>query len=99
MNLLRALFTRNLLMSGVAIVRYIPGAFQLKPVDGCLFFTQEKRQEYRRRVESLTPNSARKWGTIEVDQMLHHLNLACGGSLGFYNLPDESYLTSRTLFK
>jgi Protein of unknown function (DUF1569) len=32
-------------------------------------------------------------------QMLHHLNLACGGSLGFYNLPDESYRTSRTFFK
>jgi hypothetical protein len=36
---------------------------------------------------------------MEVDQMLHHLNLACGGSLGFYNLPDESYLISRTVFK
>jgi hypothetical protein len=31
--------------------------------------------------------------------MLHHLNLACGGSHGFYDLPDESYLISRTLFK
>lgn len=29
--------------------------------------------------------------------MLHHLNLACGGSLGFYDLPDESYFSSRTL--
>jgi hypothetical protein len=27
MNLLHAVFTRNLLMSGVAIVRYIPRAF------------------------------------------------------------------------
>jgi hypothetical protein len=53
----------------------------------------------RRRVESVTPHSPRQWGTMEVDQMLHHLNLACGGSLGFYNLPDESYLTSRTFFK
>jgi hypothetical protein len=31
--------------------------------------------------------------------MLHHLNLACGGSQGFYDLPDESYLISGTLFK
>jgi hypothetical protein len=31
--------------------------------------------------------------------MLHHLNLACGGSLGFYDLPDESYLTARTVFR
>jgi uncharacterized protein DUF1569 len=99
MNLLHALFTRNLLMSGVAIVRYIPRAFQVKQVDGNLFFTEEKRQEYRRRVESVTPLSPRQWGTMDVDQMLHHLNLACGGSLGFYNLPDESYLTSRTFFK
>ena len=29
---------------------------------------------------------------MEVDQMLHHLNLACGGSFGFYDLPDESNL-------
>jgi len=36
---------------------------------------------------------------MEIDQMLHHLNLACGGSQGFYDLPDESYLISRTLFK
>ncbi len=99
MNLLHALFTRNLLMSGVAIVRYIPRAFRVKQVDGNLFFTEEKRQEYRRRVESVMPHSPRQWGTMEVDQMLHHLNLACGGSLGFYDLPDESYLTSRTVFK
>jgi hypothetical protein len=30
----------------------------------------------------VTLNSRRKWGTMEVDQMLHHLNLACGGSQG-----------------
>jgi hypothetical protein len=92
MNLLHALFTRNHMTSRVAIVRYIPRAFRVKQVDGNLFFTEEKRQEYRRRVESVTPHSPRQWGTMEVDQMLHHLNLACGGSRGFYNLPDESYL-------
>src|SRR5580700_2816816 len=99
MNLLHALFTRNLLLSGIAIVRYIPRAFRVKQVDGNLFFTEQKRQEYRRRVESVTPHSPRQWGTMEPDQLLHHLNLACGASLGFYNLPDESYLTSRTFFK
>ena len=99
MNLLRALFDRNFWMTGAAIVRYVPRAFRVKQVDGKLFFTKEKRQEYRRRGESLTPDSSRQWGTMEIDQMLHHLNLACGGSLGFYDLPDESYLTSRTLFR
>jgi hypothetical protein len=72
MNLLHAIFTRNLPMSGVAIVRYIPRAFRVKQVDGNLSFTEEKRQEYRRRVESVTPDSPRQWGTMEVDQMLHH---------------------------
>ncbi len=75
MDLLHALFTQTLLMSGVAIVGYIPRAFRLKQVDGNLFFTEEKRQEYRRRVESVTPHSPRQWGTMEVDQMLHYLNL------------------------
>jgi len=36
---------------------------------------------------------------MSVAQMLHHLNLACGGSLGFYALPDESYSVSRTVFR
>jgi hypothetical protein len=94
MNLLRALFDPNFLMSGVAILRDIPRVLRLKQVDGSLFFTEEKRQEYRHRVESVTPQSPRRWGTMEVDQMLHHLNLACGGSLGFYNLPDGSYLSA-----
>ena len=84
MNLLHALFTRNLLASGVAIVRYIPRALRVDQVDGNLFFTEEKRQEYRRRVESVTPHSPRQWGTMEVDQIAHHLfqTLAVrGGSL------------------
>jgi hypothetical protein len=99
MNVFRAALTSDFWITGIVIVRYIPRAFRVKQVDGDLFFTEEKRQEYRRRVESVTPDSQRQWGTMEVDQMLHHLNLACGGSQGFYDLPDESYLTSRTVFK
>ncbi len=33
-----------------------------------------ERQAYRRRVASVTPHSPRQWGTMEVDQMLHHLH-------------------------
>ena len=36
---------------------------------------------------------------MNVSQMLHRLNLACGASLGFYTLLDESYLVSRTVFR
>ena len=99
MNLARALVDPNFWMTGVAIAHYVPRAFRVKQVDGNQFFGEEKRQEFRRRVESVTPLSSRQWGTMEVDQMLHHLNLACGGSLGFYELPDESYVTARTLFR
>jgi hypothetical protein len=99
MKLLRALSDRDVLMSGVAMARDIPRALRLKPVDGSLFFTEEKLHEYRQRVEGVTPQSPRRWGTMEVDQMLHHLNLACGGSLGFYDLPDESNLLTRTVGK
>jgi len=99
MNVFRAALSRDFWITGIAIARYIPRAFRTKQIDGNLFFTEQKRQEYRRRVESLKQDSLRRWGIMEVDQMLHHLNLACGGSQGFYALPDESYLISRTLFK
>src|ERR1700675_840358 len=99
MNVFGAALSRDLWITGGAIALYFSQAFRTKQIDGNLFFTEQKRQEYHRRVESLTPGSQRQWGTMEVDQMLHHLNLACGGSQGFYDLPDESYLISRTLFK
>ncbi len=99
MNVFRAALSGDFWITGIAIARYIPQAFRRKQIDGNLFFTEEKSQEYRRRVESLKQDSLRRWGTMEVDQMLRHLNLACGGSQGFYDLPDESYLISRTLFK
>ena|SRR5688572_647794 len=73
MGLLRTLFDRDLLMSGIAMVRDIPRALRLKQVDGSLFFTEEKRREYRQPIESVTPQSPRPWDTMEVDQMLHHL--------------------------
>jgi hypothetical protein len=99
MNLFRLLWDADFLMSGVAMVRDVPRILRLRPVDGSLFFTEEKRQEFRQRIESVTARSPRRWGTMEVDQMLHHLNLACGGSLGFYDLPDESNVLTRTLGK
>ncbi len=89
MNMFRAALSRDFWITGGAIARYLPQAFRTKQIDGNLFFTEQKRQECRRRVESLTPGSQRPWGTMEVDQMLHHLDLARGGSQGFYDLPDE----------
>jgi hypothetical protein len=86
-------------MSGLAMLRYIPRYFRVKQVDGNAFFTEEKLHEFRDRVLQITPANPRRWGTMSVPQMLHHLNLACGGSLLFYDLPDESYFVSRTVFR
>ena len=38
----------------------------------------------RKRVESLTPQSQRRWGKMTIGQMLHHANLVLAESLGEY---------------
>lgn len=98
-SLAREVFTSNFWMSGLAILKYIPSSFRVKQVDGMAFFTDAKHDEFRNRILRVTVVNPRQWGTMNVSQMLHHLNLACGGSLGFYTLPDESYLVSRTVFR
>ena len=98
-SLAREVFTSNFWMSGLAILKYIPRSFRVKQVDGMAFFTDAKHDEFRNRILRVTVVNPRQWGTMNVSQMLHHLNLACGGSLGFYTLPDESYLVSRTVFR
>ena len=98
-NLARELLTSNFWMSGFAMLKYVPHSFGVKQVDGGAFFTDAKHEEFRNRVLQITPANRRQWGTMSISQMLHHLNLACGSALGFYKLPDESYLVSRTLFR
>src|ERR1700751_4755396 len=95
----REIFTSNFWMSGLAMLSYIPRSFYVEQVDGMTFFTEARHAEFRNRVLRITPANPRQWGTMNVSQMLHHLNLACGSALGFYKLPDESYLVSRTLFR
>jgi hypothetical protein len=82
-SFLRESFTSNFQLSGLAIAKYIPRSFRVKQVDGNAFFTEEKRDEFRGRIVRIKPANPRQWGTMTIAQMLHHLNLACGGSLGF----------------
>ena len=98
-SFIRESFTSNFWMSGLEILKYIPRSFRVKQVDGNAFFAEEKRDEFRGRILRVTPTNPRRWGTMTVAQMLHHLNLSSGGSLGFYDLPDESYFVSRTVFR
>ena len=95
----QALFTTNFWLSGLAMIRYIPRAFRIQPVNGSSFFSEMSQQKFTARVERITADQPRQWGTMSVAQMFHHLNLACGSSLGFYQLPDESYFVSRTVFR
>jgi hypothetical protein len=98
-SLARELFTSNFWMSGLAMLKYIPRSFRVKQIDGMAFFTESKHDEFRKRVLRIASANPRQWGTMSVSQMLHHLNLASGAALGFYKLPDESYLVSRTVFR
>ena len=98
-SLARELLTNDFWMSGLAMLKYIPRSFRVKQVDGMAFFTEAKHDEFRNRALRITPANPRQWGTMNVPQMLRHLNLACGSPLGFYKLPDESYLVSRTVFR
>src|ERR1700740_352048 len=98
-SLARELFTSNFWLSGLAILKYIPRSFHVKQVRGMAFFTEAKHDEFWNRLLRITPANPRQWGTMNISQMLHHLNLACGSSLGFYKLPDESYVLSRTVFR
>jgi hypothetical protein len=40
------------------------------------------RDAFRSRLEALQPNAPRQWGKMTVDQMLRHLNIALGATLG-----------------
>ena len=95
-SLARELLTGDFWITGLAIAKYIPRLFRAQQM---VFFTESKHDEFRNRVLRTTPASSRQWGTMNVSQMLHRLNLACGASLGFYTLLDESYLVSRTVFR
>jgi hypothetical protein len=52
MNVFRAALSSDFWITGIAIARYIPRPFRTKQIDRNLFFTEQKRQEYRRRVEN-----------------------------------------------
>jgi hypothetical protein len=95
----RTIINTRLLKTAWAIFRYVPKSFFAKPINGLNFYKPETIADFVRRVQNLTPDSHRQWGTMLPVHMLHHLNLAIGGALGFYELLDESYWVSRTLWK
>lgn len=93
------ILTKELWYSFIAIVKFIPKAIFTRQVKGMDFYTPGKLQAFTKRIQSISADSPKAWGTMTATQMLHHLSLSLGGVLGYFTLEDESYLLSRTLFK
>ena len=93
------IFNKQFWHTCIALCNYIFKAFSVDRVSGADFFTEEKYQAFKERIDGLKDGTPAKWGTMRVDQMLHHVNLSMGSGLGVYNLADESYLFSRTVMK
>ena len=87
------------LLSGWAIIKGIPHALRTPQFHGLDFFEPENIERFVQRVESVSSNSIRQFGTMNPAQMLHHLNLAIGSGVGMVDLPDESFYLSRNLFR
>ncbi|MEO6732229.1 MAG: DUF1569 domain-containing protein [Ferruginibacter sp.] len=98
-KLKRSIINRYLLGSTWPIIKATLKEPFVKGIKGKDFFSQEMLHAFSNRLNSLTPQSQKQWGTMKPDQMLHHLNLATGSGLGYFDLPDESYLMSRTISK
>ena len=98
-KLKRNIVNRYLLGSVWPIIKATLKEPFVKRIKGKDFFSQTMLDALTNRVNNITPQSVRQWGTMTPDQMLHHLNLATGSALGYFDLPDESYLLSRTVSK
>ncbi len=98
-KLKRSIINRYLMGSVWPIIKATLKEPFMKRIKGKDFFSEKMLNALANRVNSITPQSQRQWGTMTPDQMLHHLNLATGSALGYFDLPDESFFLSRTAFK
>ena len=58
------------------------------------FFDKGNFNALLARLDNIQPNAQRQWGQMQVAQMLHHLNLAIGSGIGYYQLEDKSTFLS-----
>lgn len=63
------------------------------------FFNTPVYESLQSRLASLSPDAQPKWGIMNVNQMLHHLNLAIGVGLGDVQLNPEHTLITRIMVK
>lgn len=95
----RSIINRQLWKSFLALSGYFLKSFKVKRIKGADFFTKSKYLDFKARIESLREGTPPMWGSMRIEQMLRHVGLAMGSGMGVYNLPDESYFLSRTVFK
>ncbi|WP_295715170.1 DUF1569 domain-containing protein [Mucilaginibacter sp.] len=95
----RSIINKQLWSSFIALSGYFFESITVKRVNGADFFTKIKYRALKARIEKLKEGTPGQWGTMRVEQMLHHVNLSMGSGQGFYDLPDESYFFSKTIIK
>ena len=52
--------------------------------------TRETADEFRNRINQLSPDSDRKFGKMDVTQMMRHMRLSCDTATGKANVTDKS---------
>ena len=64
-----------------------------------MIFNRSEFLEIYERTASIKREARRRWGKMNVVQMLNHLKIATGSGLKLYKLKDESSILSRGIIK
>lgn len=67
--------------------------------DSLDFYNENVFLSILNRLGKVNSDAARKWGEMDVAQMIHHLNVAIGSGLGYYDLPDSGNFITKTFNK
>jgi hypothetical protein len=71
----------------------------IKAAKGKTIFNQARFLSIYDRVLTIRPGAQRRWGLMNVAQMLNHLKISTAGGLKVLQLKDESSFLSRTFIK
>lgn len=72
---------------------------KVQKADSLDFYDEKVFRSILSRLENLNPDSERQWGKMNVAQMIHHLNVAIGSGLGYYDLPDAGNVMTKSFNK
>lgn len=72
---------------------------KIQKADSLDFFNENVFRSILKRLEKINSDAARKWGEMDVAQMIHHLNVAVGSGLGYYLLADTGNFMTKSFNK